>query len=239
MSQAWYGARARIGIATPQANPTVEPELWRLVPDGVSVLVTRSVASGGPRHRLITYFRELEPTLQSYGGLPLDAFGFACTASSYLIDPTEESAACERLTQRFGFPVITAAQAVERALRAHGAQRLLVASPYPEWIHDLCLEHWRRRGFEIAGAATARPDMEDTYDIYRLDPKDAAAVFAERLAGIRADAVLITGTGMPTLPLIPALKSRLGRPVLSSNLCLAWACLLAAGASDEPIPTLP
>jgi maleate isomerase len=38
-----------------------------------------------------------------------------------------------------------------------------------------------------------------------------------------ADAVLITGTGMPSLRLILALGPALGLPVLSSNLCLAWA----------------
>ena len=238
MTQPFYGSRARIGIATPQANPTVEPELWRLMPDGVSMLVARSVSDGAPRQRLLDYFLSLEATLGRYGGLRLDAFGFACTASSYLLEAGVEERACRELSERFAFPILTAAGAVEKGLRALGAERLLVASPYPEWIHAACLAHWRRRGFDIVAACTARPEMEDTRDIYAVNPDDAAALFVERLAEQPGDAVLITGTGMPTLPMIARLQAELGRPVLSSNLCLAWACLRAAGVSDEPFPAL-
>ena len=233
-----YGSRARIGIATPQANPTVEPEMWRLMPDGVSMLVTRSVSRGNPRQRLLDYFHGLEETLERYGGLRLDAFGFACTASSYLLEAGVEERSCGELAERFAYPIVTAAAAVEQALRALGAKRLAIASPYPEWIHEACLAHWRRRGFEVTSACTASPDMEDTYGIYSLDPRRAADLFAERLVDNQADAVLITGTGMPTLSAIARLQAGLGQPVLSSNLCLAWACLRAAGASDEPFPAL-
>jgi maleate isomerase len=98
----------RIGIATPMANPTVEPELRALFPDSVNMLVTRSVADGDSRMRLVAYFENLETSLNSFGGLELDAFGFACTASSYLVEPGRENRRCAELTERFGYPVITA-----------------------------------------------------------------------------------------------------------------------------------
>ena len=36
-----YGPRARVGIATPQANPTVEPEMRALLPADLGVYATR------------------------------------------------------------------------------------------------------------------------------------------------------------------------------------------------------
>ena len=38
-----------------------------------------------------------------------------------------------------------------------------------------------------------------------------------------ADAILISGTGMPTLRALAPAEERFERPVVSSNLCLAWA----------------
>jgi maleate isomerase len=235
-----YGAIARIGIATPQANPTVEPELARLFPEGVSMLVARSVSTAEPRQRLLDYFTGLEQTLAQFGGLQLDAFGFACTASSYLLEEGVEAAGCQALSGQISCPVVTAAAASELGLQALRAQRLAIASPYPQWIHEACIRHWQRRGFKIVAHCTTAASMVDTTDIYSLDPYRAAERIAADLRSAllttTADALLLTGTGMPTLPVIPLLQAQLGLPVLSSNLCLAWACLRAAGVATSAVP---
>lgn len=233
MNNCSYGSLARIGVATPQANPTVEPELYRLLPSGVSMLVTRSVSEAPPRQRLLDYFHQIDRSLEQFGGLELDAFAFACTASSYLLDGNREAQACERISQKFCIPVITAAMAIERYLKHHGVKKILIASPYPAWIHTLSVEHWARRGFEVIAASSASLDMQDTADIYSLDPLEAAGHFAQTLCDRPADLLLITGTGLPSLSIIPVLREQLRMPVVSSNVCLAWASLLAAGLSTD------
>ncbi len=42
------GWRARLGFLVPPGNPTVEPEMMTLAPDGVSLHFHRMVASGEP-----------------------------------------------------------------------------------------------------------------------------------------------------------------------------------------------
>lgn len=222
----------RIGIATPMANPTVEPELRALFPDRVNMLVTRSVAKGDSRSRLVTYFERLGESLETFGGLKLDAFGFACTASSYLLEPGRETERCAELSDRFGYPVITASRAIEASLRLRHAERLLIASPYPAWIAEACSAFWTRRGFDVVASASAAAAMTDTREIYELDPQTACDRFINELAPARSlarpDALLVTGTGLPTLTLLPALERALDLPVLTSNQCLATACLNAA-----------
>ena len=52
-----------------------------------------------------------------------------------------------------------------------------------------------------------------------------------------AQALVASGTGMPTLRALRTLRRETALPVLSSNLCLAW-CLLRAVA-PELAPTSP
>ena len=80
-----YGARARVGVATPQANPTVEPELRALLPADIGVYATRLVHPA-PRveERLAWYIRHMPEAVRSFGTMNLRAFGFGCTGSSYV-----------------------------------------------------------------------------------------------------------------------------------------------------------
>lgn len=220
-----YGRDGLVGCATPQANPTVEPELRQLLPASVNLQMARSTGRGDARARLLAYFNGMASTIECFGGMPLDAFGFACTASSYLLEPGQEAAHIGTLENRFGFPVCTASRSVERALRQLGVRRILIGSPYPDWIHQACLEHWQRAGFRIAGETTAQPQMEDTRAIYTLDPQRVAEHLEARFSKASADVLLITGTGLPTLPIRARLQNALGMPVLSANLCLAWNML--------------
>lgn len=228
MSQPVPRKPSRLGLATPQANPTAEPEVAALLPPGVDLLATRCVSDGDPRDRLLAYFDRLADWLRSFGGLKLGAFGFACTASSYLLEPGREETACAELSDRFGYPVITAAGAVERALREAGVTKLAIASPYPAWIHALCLAHWQGKGFEVTDQCSAVPDMGDTKAIYDLDPETAERKFVSDLRHHQAQVILVTGTGLPSLAMLPRLERSLGVPALSSNLCLAKSLLAAA-----------
>ena len=230
-----YGRLGLIGILTPQANPTVEPELATLLPYGVNMQVNRLVSDGDSRQRLINYLRRLESTLAGYDTLKLNAVGFACTASSYLVEPDEESALVASLEKAFGYPLVTAAAAIHQALEFLGARRIALACPYPAWLLQHAADYGRAQGFELATQFSAQPDMGDTRAIYQVRAADAIAKMEQALEGVRADAIVITGTGMPALQAIITLTEHFGVPVFNSNLALAWACLRAA---DIPLGEL-
>lgn len=239
-----YGALGRIGIVTPQANPTVEPELGVLLPARVSMVVARSVSRGEPQQRLREYFEQLGATLERFETMPLDAVGFACTGSSYLAGYDTEQRALETLEDRVGYPVISAAQAIDAALQHLGAKRLALACPYPDWLLDAARGFWTQRGYELVTGGSVQPRSGDTRSIYALKGFEAGNVVREMFRGVEADVLLITGTGMPSLRLVSELTDEQQRPVLSSNLCLAWECLRRAGitanerASSERFPLL-
>ena len=232
-----YGRAGRIGIGTPQANPTVEAEVAILLPPTVSMAITRltSVATL-PADRLRDYLLRLEDYLAAYDSFRPDLFGFACTASSYLVDAAETQQVLADCERRFGYPIITAADAICWTLNRMGAKRIAIVSPYPEPLAEAAFDYWSGRGFHPvdAGQAGALAPDADTRGIYDLGSGDALTALRS-IDQSAVDAVLLTGTGMPSLPLIAAAPINI--PILSSNLCLVATICNGLGLGDLIDPT--
>jgi maleate isomerase len=216
-----YGERGVVGVLMPPANPTVEPEMAVLLGPDVAVLAARLVSRfSGDRERPIDYLENLDATLDAFGAAPLRIVGFGMTSSTYFVGCAREAEILARIRARRGYPVITAAQAVEAALRALGARKVALLSPYPKWMTDAGVAHWRSRGIEVTQALQLGPERPDTSGIYALGSSVAIAAAGQVHD---ADAILITGTGMPSLAALDRLNAPGQVPAVSSNLCLAWS----------------
>ncbi|WP_028601813.1 maleate cis-trans isomerase family protein [Ottowia thiooxydans] len=225
-----YGALATFGIAVPQANPTVEPEMAALMPNRVSMLVTRLRGSRtNSNNRLLDYLENFDRSLEAYDTAPLDGVGFACTGTSYLIGHESEDRQFGEISERFGYPVISAAQAIREALNHLGARKIAIFAPYPQWLSDASQKYWASCGYEVTDTTTVSLDPSDTRSVYLVRSRHLLE-HVQQLDTSDADVVLLTGTGMPTLRAIPLISASVGKPVLSSNLCLAWSLLRKTGS---------
>jgi maleate isomerase len=225
-----YAALGLVAVATPQANTTVESEMSVLLKPGLGLATVRLHSQiADARARLVGYLDRLAPALETLDNAPVVVAGFACTGTSYLLDAGREAAELERLGALRKHPVISASQSIRAALQALGARRIAIVSPYPAWLRDACVAYLPRWGMEITQVQGLPGDRSDTRRIYALGGRQ----IQEGLAALRtenADAILISGTGAPTLG--PLARYHGALPLLSSNLCLAWALeQTAAGAA--------
>jgi len=229
-----YGRRAAIGLAVPQSNPVVEAEFAAMLPSGTQSLVARLQGSrSDSRSRLTDYFRTLDRTLETFDIVEVDVLAYACTASSYLIPREEEAKELATLEARFGYQILTATEAIMRALDHLGIKRIALYAPYPDWLAVPSRDYWQARGIEVAAFVSAPIDPSDTRSVYGMRSVELLEGLA-KFDWNGADALLMTGTGMPTLRAISEVAAETDRPVLSSNLCLAWASLRAADVALPP-----
>jgi len=216
-------SKAYIGVATPQANPTVEAELQRMVRSPVQAVFTRLVSdSDQSQQRLLDYIQQLPEALASFDTLPLRVFAFACTGSSYLVGAEQEEELVEAAERQHRVQTITATQAIRRELQGRGAHRIALLAPYPEELCDAAVDYWGSLGVEVV--AVMRMEIgADTRAIYNIGDDEVQAAL-DAFDPADADLVLLSGTGMPTVATLQHTR----RPVISSNLCLATEALRRA-----------
>jgi maleate cis-trans isomerase len=220
-----YAPRGLVGMLTPQANTTVEPEFNLLWPPGVAMLNARLLSDKATiSERLIDYFANYGASLRQFANAPLAVAAAACTGASYLAGREREAALVEEMTARNGFPFITAATAVVDALRVLKARSIGLVSPYPDDLSRASVAYWQSHGFDVAEVVNILNSEVAFHPIYSLGATSAARAL-DTLAHKRLDAIVMLGTGMPTLAPIAGAIGWAGAPVMSCNLCLAWRIL--------------
>ncbi|MEN9774880.1 MAG: hypothetical protein RL322_1950 [Pseudomonadota bacterium] len=229
-----YAPKGLIGVLTPQANTTVEPEFGILCPVGFAALNGRMVSQrDSVEARLIDYYESLETTVAQFANAPLTAITSACTGASYLIGAEREDQIFGALSAARGIPVTNSAYAVVAAFRALGARRIGLVSPYPDSLTQASVRYWESRGLTIGHLERVESDASQFHPIYSIRADGAGQALA-RMQGRNVDAIVMLGTGMPTLG--PILQHpRVGdAPVFSCLLATVWdAVQRSSGAAHD------
>ena len=130
----------------------------------------------------------------------------------------------EEIGARVTRPFVTALQAELEGIRAVGASRVAIASPYPVAQTQRRVGILEDEGFEVVGAESL--DIERNRDIAVLEPADVAD-FAVRVATSSpgAEAVYLPCGSLPVISVIDEIESRTGLPVVACAQAQVAACL--------------
>ncbi|MBS0536664.1 MAG: hypothetical protein JSR72_21630 [Proteobacteria bacterium] len=220
-----YARKGLIGLLTPQANTTVEPEFTILMPPGYAFLNARLVSDRTTiEGRLDDYFAGMADTVNQFANAPIGAYAFACTGASYLQGIAREAEAVKSIEDAKGRPFITAGRAVADALRLLSLARIGLISPYPPGLTEASVGYWRAHGFDVVTVASAYRADDSFHPIYSLSAASAQSALGEAFSA-DVDAFVLLGTGMPTLGPILSQAGSDGPFALSCMSALAWRSL--------------
>ena len=126
--------------------------------------------------------------------------------------------------------VTTPSTAAIKALKKFNIKNLSVFTPYSKELNDEVVEYFRNEGFNIVSNSyfaiesdsdIGKVDQNYLYDVLsKIDLKDA-------------DALFVSCTALPVLPIIDKLEKKLNKVVLSSNQALIWDTLERIGKNKS------
>jgi maleate isomerase len=209
----------KLGLIVPSWNTVMEYEVQRMAGPGMSAHSVRIPHTADSEENLLNLAVQAPAVAKLLAHAKVHVIGYGCTAGGFLKGPEGDRKVGVDIAEATGIPVATSATAIADALRALGARRVGVASPYAVWLNE------RVRGFLQA-------DGFDVVAIKGLGTEAHATITLERVQALAAEvntpdaqAIFISCSNFRTLEIIESLEQRFGKPVVTSNASTMWKML--------------
>ncbi len=217
-----------VGIVAP-FDFALDRELWRWVPDDVSLHLTRTpfvpVEVSLDLARLVSEHETLREAVTALSAVRPEVLAYACTSGSFVGGIAGERAMSVAMEGAGEAPALTTSGAVLEALQELDARRVAVVTPYTKSVTDSLEEFLGEAGIAVTG----RSYLGLTGEIWRVPYRDVVGMAREAVAEGAPDALFISCTNLPTYDVIPQLEAELRMPVISANQATVWAALRRVG----------
>lgn len=230
LSAIFTTTRARLGVLLPSGNRLAEPQFAAMLPQGVTMHTTRLRLNGSSEAELLKMAEGVEEAASLVADARVDLILFHCTAVS-TFSPALEKDVLTRMRSSSGAPVTATSEALVAALRAIGARKIVMLSPYIADINDREADYLRAAGFEVIFLAGL--SLNDADSMSAVTPEQWKE-FALSNQHADADAYLISCTTVRATEVTQELELLLGKPVVTSNTAAVWHCLRTLGLHDKP-----
>src|SRR5262249_25730850 len=152
---------------------TCESEFCRLAPD----LQVHTARLGKDGHTPFSPSLDADVAYQAkmLGDARVEVIALVQTSASLFTDDYD-AVAVKRMTEASGLPSLTSAQAIGRALRALGASRIAMATPYWPDVIELAKRYYETK-FGMTVVAAESLGATDSYAIGKMDAGMALAAF--------------------------------------------------------------
>ena len=229
----------RIGQIVPSSNTTMETEIPAMLrarealePERFTFHSSRMRMQKVTKEELAAMDADSDRCALELADARVDVLGYACLVAIMSMGPGYHRVSEARLHGRTveaggAAPVVTSAGALVEGIKALGARRVSILTPYMRSLTQLVIDYIEAEGIEVVDSISL--EIPDNLEVGRRDPL-APLEIVKKLKTQGAEAVVASAcVQMPSLASVQPMEDRLGLPVLSSSVATTYAMLKKLG----------
>ena len=221
----------RVGLIALASDFTIEKDFINIIRDKNIDFFVNRIESYNPltRENLIKMSEKVtEVTKDILPDQDLDCVVYGCTSGTI-------AAGHEIIEKKIKLAkpkanVITPNTAAIKALKKMKIKKIFLFTPYSKKLNDEVLEYFKSEDFDIT--SNAYFDIESDNDIGKIDQSYLYEVLS-KIDLNNAEALFVSCTALPVLPIIHKLEKKLNTTVLSSNQALIWDTLVKINKNNS------
>jgi maleate isomerase len=220
----------RLGVIVPSANVIMEPDMYRMAPDGVTVHFSRAVITEDSAEQLARLADDVPRCCTELSHGKMDVYAFGCTSGSLYGGAGYDREIIQTMVRLTGKPATTTSTAVLEAFEHLAVKRISVVTPYEDWLNDRVSTYFEDNGIEVVSMiGLGIPDPEG---IASQEP-DTIFGLVQQADRPQAEAVFISCTDFRGAQVLERIEAELGKPALSSNQATMWKMLDLCDRSES------
>jgi maleate isomerase len=222
----------RVGLMVPSSNTMMEPDFAAGLGSDVTLHTARmfledTTAAG--ENRMLDEFAL--PAARDLGTAHANIVVFGCTSAGALRGNSYDGELCQRIRDITGAPVVSTIASVRLAIRASGARKVGVITPYVDELNERIKASVEADGVRVVKIAGL--GMSENYAIARVPPETIEKFAVEQLGELDIDLVFASCTNFAAIAAKDAIAERMGLPVITSNQAVLEATLGAIAKARQ------
>ena len=218
----------RIGLLLPSSNSMQEPELYKALPPGYSLHVTRLQLSNIEATSTLRIGEQVEDGARRLADADVDIVVLAATAPSSRKGIAYDKELIQKITAASGKPATTAATSLMEALKALKAKQIVLGAAWSDDVNKTTANFIEENGFKVLSQKGL--GIVANLEVGLLDPQTAFDM-GKQINRPDADAVMLACGNWSTFPIIDKLEREIKKPVLTTNQVSLWHVLKLLNAA--------
>ena len=218
------GWRGRIGLIMPDDGIN-DDEYWNYLPEGVTILnarFTTKTRDDDISVEMVKAYSDLKLLGKAADVIKItkpSSVVFGCTSCSFIRGVGWDLKQASTIGKICNAPGTTVSTAIVAALKTLNIKNVCIGAPYPKHVTQKLNNFLEDSGFKVVSSETL--GMTSEWEIGN-QPPTVWYELAKKINHPKADAIVLSCTGIRTAEILTVLETDIGKPVISAPQAMIW-----------------